>query len=245
MWNLRSVSIPRKIHAATAAILLVLPCAINGHSQEPSEAEVIQHIDAVIKARFEAVLAYTVTEHYAVFRNDDLTHPSAEMTVRTTYNKDTGKTYAILSSSGSALIKHYVFDTLLDNEKRINEPANREASWLTSTNYEMKLKPGGTVLVDGRDCYAMAISPKQKAPNLIEGTMWVDAKDFSTVKIEGVSTKSPSMITGPSHVSRQYALFDGFAQATHAHAETDSNLVGKTVVTIDYEGYEIQIRATK
>jgi len=214
-------------------------------TQLPDEASIVQHIDAVIKARFEAVLGFTVTEHYAVYRNSDETKPAAEMTVKTTYSKDTGKSYIIVSETGSEILKHFVLDALLENEKRINEPGNREASWFTSANYEFKLLAGGVQRVDGRDCYALSMKPREKASNLIQGTMWVDAKDFSTVKIEGVSTKSPSMLTGPSHAMRQYALFAGFAQATHARAESDSALFGKTMVTIDYSGYEMKIRAAQ
>jgi len=37
-----------------------------------------------------------------------------------------------------------------------------------SANYEMKLKPGGIERLDGRDCVVLSISPKRKAPNLVE-----------------------------------------------------------------------------
>lgn len=220
------------------------PCVLP-QTQQPDEVSVVQHIDGVIKARFEAVLSFTVTERYTVYRGSDETHSAAQLTVKTTYDKNTGKSYSIVSKAGSEIIKHFVLDALLENEKRINEPGNREASWFTSANYELKLLPGGIQRVDGRDCFAVSMNPRQKAANLIQGTMWVDAKDFSTVRIEGTSTKSPSMLTGPSHVMRQYALFDGFAQATHARAESNSALFGKTVVTIDYIDYEIKIRATR
>ena len=218
---------------------------VRAQTATPDEASIIQHIDAAIKARFEAVLSFTVTEHYTVYRSSDETHPAAEMTVKTTYDRKSGKSYTIVSETGSEILKHFVLDALIENEKRINEPGNREASWFTSANYVFKLVPGGVQRIDGRDCYALAMSPRQKASNLIQGTVWVDAKDFSTVKIEGVSTRSPSMLTGPSHVMRQYALFAGFAQATHARAESDSALFGKTVVTIDYNNYEIRIRAAQ
>jgi outer membrane lipoprotein-sorting protein len=233
-------------------LLLPLVCLLAGsassaypQAQQADEAMIVQHIDAVIKARFNAVLGFSVTEHYNVYRNSDETHPAAEMTVKTTYNKDTGKSYAILSETGSEILKRFVLDSLLENEKRINEPGNREASWFTSANYEFKLLPDGIQRIDGRDCYALSMTPRQKASNLIQGTMWVDAKDFSTVKIEGVSTKSPSMLTGASHVMRQYALIDGYAQATHARAESDSALFGKTLVSIDYGDYDMKIRAAQ
>jgi hypothetical protein len=231
-------------------LLLLLFCLLitspsSAPAQTPDEVSIVQHIDRVIMARFEAVLGFTVTEHYAVYRNSDERNPAAEMTLKTTYNKDTGKSYVIITETGSEILKHFVLDALLENEKRINEPGNREASWFTSANYELKLLPGGVQRVNGRDCYALSMKPRQKASNLIQGTMWVDATDFFTVKIEGTATKSPSMLTGPSHVMRQYAQIQGFAQATLARAESDSAMFGKTVVTIDYSGYEIKIRATQ
>jgi hypothetical protein len=214
-------------------------------AQQLDEASIIRRVDAVVKARFETVLSFTVLEHYAVYRDGDQSHPAAEMTVRTSYNKDTGKSYTILSHSGSGLIQHFVLESLLDSEKKVNEPGTREVSWFTSDNYEMKLKPGGVQQMDGRDCLAVSMNPRRKAPNMIEGTLWVDARDFSAVRIEGTSSKSPSLLTGPAHVMRQYLPVDGFPQAIHARAESDSALFGKTIVTIDYQNYEIKSRPAK
>ena len=44
----------------------------------------------------------------SVFRNRDEVHPVAEMTVKTTYKRETGKNYEILSESGSSLIRNLV-----------------------------------------------------------------------------------------------------------------------------------------
>ena len=242
MMSSRQFRMPRAVAAASFFACLgtfALP------AQQLDSASVVQHIDAVIQARFENVVGFTVTEHYAVYRNNDETHPVAEMTVKTVYNKDAGKSYTILSQTGSQVIQSLVLKPLLDNEKRINQPGVREASWFTSANYEMKLKPGGTQRLDGRDCLAVAITPRRKASNLIEGTMWVDAGDFSTVQIQGTASKSPSVFTGPTQMTRQYAIVAGFAQATHASAVSNSFLFGKTVVTIDYRDYQVQLRPAK
>ena len=104
----------------------------------------------------------------------------------------------------------------------------------------MTLKPGAQQ-INGRDCYAVSLSPKHKAPNTIEGTIWVDTHDFSTVQIDGAASKSPSLFTGVTHMTRQYANQAGYAQATHAHAETNAFLLGKIVLTIDYTGYQVQV----
>jgi len=213
-------------------------------AQQP-DAAVVNKVDAMVHARFDSVASFTVTEHYAVFRSGDETHPAAEMTVKTTYRKDTGKSYEMVSESGSTVIRKFGLEPLLENEKRVNDPANREASWFTTANYEMKLKTGVTEQIGGIECVALEISPKQKAPNLIYGTIWVDAKDGSIVRIEGTGSKSASMWTGPAHVVRDYARFSGYMQATHARAETDSSLFGKTVVVIDYTDYQVQLTPAK
>jgi hypothetical protein len=210
--------------------------------QQLDNAAILRGIDASVKARLDGIAGYTDIEHYKVFRNNDETHPAAEMVVKTTYEPKTGKNYTILSQSGSAIILKYGLKPLLDNEKAINEPGKIEASWFVSTNYEMNVKPGGPVEKDGRACWAVSIRPNQKAPNLIEGTLWVDAHDFSIVRVEGISSKSPSIWSGAAHVMRKYEKIGGFAEATHARAESDSFLLGRTVVTIDYEGYQIQSR---
>jgi outer membrane lipoprotein-sorting protein len=214
-------------------------------AQQLDESSVIQHIDAAVKARFDGIESFTVIEHYAVYRGNNETDPVAEMTVKTLYKRDSGKTYTILSQSGPEIVQKIAFGQLLDNERRINQPGNREASWFTSANYAMKLKPGGTQLLNGRDCLVLAITARRKAPNLINGTIWVDPRDYSIMQIQGVASKSPSLFAGPPQMMRQYANVSGFAQATHAQAISNSFLFGETVVTIDYRDYQVQLRAAK
>jgi len=210
-------------------------------AQQPDESVVIQGIDAATRTRFESIAGFTVTEHYTVYRGSDETHPAAEMTVKTTYRRETGKSYEILSESGSELIRRFGLHPLLENEKSINLPGNVEHSWFTSANYVMKLKPGGIQQLDGRDCFALAVTPKRKAPNMIAGTLWVDAKDFSIAQIEGIASKSPSMWTSPPHMMRNYIKVSGFAMSNHARAASNSCLVGRTIVIIDYRDYQIRL----
>ena len=226
-------------------LLLALVTSAHPQPAQPDEATIIHGIDTAVKARLDAIAGYTVTEHYAVYRNSDRTHPVAERTVNTTYQKGVGKNYAILSDSGSELIRKLVLDAILDDEKRINTPPATDKSYIISANYEMKLQPGGPQTVDGRECYVLSISPREKAPNLIAGTLWVDTKEESIVQLQGTASKSVSVFTGPTKVMRQYAPVDGFAEATHASGASSSFLFGLTVVTIDYRDYQIQLRASR
>jgi hypothetical protein len=99
--------------------------------------------------------------------------------------------------------------------------------------------------LDGRDCYILSIRPRQKAPNLIVGSIWVDAKDFTIVRLEGNSSKAPSVFAGTTHLMRQYANINGFSMATHARAESTTLLFGPTILTIDYTNYDIQLQSSK
>jgi hypothetical protein len=234
----------RKRNAGWAARVCVLVTLgiTSASAQAPDEAAIIRGIDSAVALRMNSVLGFTDTEHYAVFRGADETHPVAEMTVKDTYTKGVGKNYTILSQSGSAIIQKFGLRALLNNEKQINLPGNVEKSWFFSANYEMKLKPGGVAQLNGRDCYVLAIAARHKAPNTINGTLWVDARDGSIVQIDGMATASASVFSGPAHMMRQYGNVNGFAMATHARAESASTLFGQTVVTIGYSNYQLHIR---
>lgn len=209
-------------------------------AQQVDSATILKKVDEAVKARLDGIEGYTDTEHYSVYRNRDERHPVAEMTVQTTYKRETGKTYRILSESGSALIRNLVLHAILDNERYVNEPGVREGAWLTTANYEMKVTQGGIEKVDGRDCVAIELTPRRKEPYLLVGTLWVDANNGEIVRIEGKGSKSSSVFTGETKMMRQYVDIDGFGEATHARAESDSFLFGQTVVTIDYKDYRIQ-----
>jgi hypothetical protein len=227
----------------TIAIALALPLlTLALCAQQPDSAAVVQHIDAIARARYDNILEYTDTEHYVVFRGKDQTRPAAEMTVKTTYRRGVGKNYQVVSQSGSEVIHKFGLLPLLDHEKRINDPAKVEKSWFISANYEMRVKPGVTRLIDGRECIALSLNPRRKAPNMLEGTLWVDAHDHSIVEVEGNASRNPSAFSGTTKMTRRYTLLNGYAMATHAHAESDSFLLGRTVVLIDYTDYKIQLR---
>jgi hypothetical protein len=222
---------------------LVIAVGLRGcimRAQQP-DAAVIRSVDAAVAARVDHVLAFTDSEHYSVFRGGDETHPAAEMTATDSYRKGVGKTYTILSLSGSSVVQRFGLRPLVENEEKVNVPGAVEKSWFTSANYEMKLRPGGPVPLNGRSCYVIAVTARHKAANMIDGTMWVDARDGSLVQIDGVATAAASIYSRPARMMRQYANIDGFSMAMHARAESSSFLFGRTVVTVDYSNYHLQL----
>ncbi len=237
-----AILVRRRVACSILSAFLCSSATARPASLPPLDAAtVIQHIDAAVQARYDTVLAFTDIEHYTVFRGKDQTHPVAKMTVKDTYRRGTGKTYTVLSQSGSELVLRLGFKPLLENEKMINEPGNLPRSWFNSENYEMKPGLDGVEQINGRNCIVVAVAARRKAPNMIDGKIWVDEKDYSLAQIQGVASKSPSVFAGTTHMMRQYQQIEGFPMATYARAESDSLLFGRTVVTIDYSDYHLEL----
>lgn len=207
---------------------------------QTAEADVIRGIDASVATREENLTGYTVTEHYSVFRNQDKVHPAAEMTVKTTYQKDKGKSYETLSQSGSEIILKQVLGRVLDGERTATQPANRATALITSSNYNLRIK--GSEIVGGRNCISLAIAPRRVGQYLFQGDLWVDANNYSIVQLSGFTVKSPSIFAGSTQVARQYSIVDGFPMATHASATSNSWLFGQTMIEIEYSDYQIDRR---
>ncbi len=229
---------------ATIGISLLAGLTSAAIAQQPDSAAVVQHIDAAVQARVDSIAGYTATEHYAVFRNNDESHPVAEMTVKAVYRKDAGKTYTPIAQSGSEIIRNTLLSSILDRETHMSQPGVREGAYVTSANYEMEWQPNLREDADGRNCLVVNITPRHTAPYLFKGSIWVDAGNYSIVQFHGTATKSASIVTGPAEITRQYALISGFPMAIHARALSNSFLFGPTVIKIDYSDYQIELRPT-
>jgi hypothetical protein len=202
-------------------------------------AAVYQDIDAAVQHRVRHVTAFTDIERYDVYRGNNETRSVAEVTVKATYRRGMGTSYQILSQSGSELIRRFGLIPLLKNENQLSQPGNMERAWFTSANYEMKLTSDKVKPLDGHPCYEIAIFAKHKAANAINGTLWVDAKDFSIVKVDGVASRRPSFLAGTTRMMREYMNIDGFPMATRARAVSSGRFIGRTVVTIEYSDYHL------
>ena len=227
----------------SACLLAYTALATASAQQAPDLAIIVRGVDGSVKDRLERLASYTVTEHYAVYRGRDFSKPAAEMLVRTTYKKETGKSYQILSQSGSSLWRNEVLKTLLENEQKMSQPRNVETALINSTNYVMKLDKNAAQTLDGRQCLVLNITPRRNSQYLFKGTLWVDAHDFEIVQLKGTASKSAFFLANAAEVTRQYAEFSSLPMATHAEAVSASALLGQTVVKVDYSGYDLQLLA--
>jgi hypothetical protein len=204
----------------------------------PSDPEIVRRIDAAVYERTNTLAGYNVKEQYDIYRNGE-SKPSAQMTLRAVYSFLTGKAYTLLAQSGSEFLRTVVLDKVLAGEREMAKPDIRESVWLTSSNYEMRPEHD-PVQMNGRSCLIIELKPLRKSPNLLNGRAWVDAADFTVLRVEGTPSQGISIFTGQTSIQRDYARIDGFAMATHAEARSHSFLLGDTVMKIDYTGYQIE-----
>ncbi len=226
-----------RVFPRLALAACLLPLAAPAQQPDLSEKEIIARIDAAVQQRSDSLAGYQVQELYSIYRNGE-DKPSAEETVQTTYTHDAGKDYTPVSHSGSNMLRNTVISKVLAGEKEMSAAANRPGALVTSANYEMHPQPG-TVELNGHKCIVVDLVPRRKSQHLFKGKEWVDAADFTVVRLAGVPSESPSFFAGDTVVQRDYEKFDGFSMATHAEARSHSFLLGDTVMKIEYTGYKI------
>ena len=234
----------RLLFAKFALGFLACSACVPGRTsaQQPADiTSVVRGVDASVQSRLNRLGGYTVTEHYAVFRGKDQSHPAAEMLVKTTYRKESGKSYQVLSQSGSSLWRDEVLHTLLDNEKRMSQPGNVQTALIDSANYDMKFDSNPRDRLNERDCLVLDITPRRNSEYLFKGKLWVDAQDFAIVQLKGTAAKSAFFLASAAEVSRQYDELNQLPMATHAQAISGSALLGQTIVKIDYTDYQLDL----
>ena len=197
--------------------------------------EVIARIDRAQHDREQKLAGYVAIEHYVV-RNSHF-QESAELETKVSFQKGLGKSYQVLRRNGPRFLQDRVIDHLLKEEAALSRNPKRRHTVLTSANYSMRVR--GMQTVQGEECYVIHIRPRMRKFSLIEGMAWVDADDFSLLRIEGRPAASPSFWTGRPYIEREYTILDGLSFPKHSRATSKGLFAGKSELVIDYSQYVI------
>ncbi len=161
----------------------------------------------------------------------------AEMVVNMTYHAPDGKEFSVVSQTGSKFIIDHVFKKLLEGEQEAANEENRRNSALNTDNYEFTLA-GYETTPDGAQ-YVLNLLPRTKNKFLYRGKIWVDAKDFAVVRIEGEPARNPSWWIKKTEVRHRYVKVNDFWLPAENHTESVMRLGGKAVLSIEYKDYRI------
>jgi hypothetical protein len=165
----------------------------------------------------------------------------AEMVVSVTYRAPNSKTFSVVSQSGSKFIIDRIFKKLLEGEQEAANEENRRNTALSTDNYEFT-SAGYEATPDGAQ-YVLNLLPRNKNKFLYRGKIWVDAKDFAVVRIEGEPAKNPSFWIKKTEVKHRYVKVNDFWLPAENHTESVIRLGGRAVLSIEYKDYRITIAA--
>jgi len=85
----------------------------------------------------------------------------------------------------------------------------------------------------------LALQPKSNNKYLYRGKIWVDAKEFAVVRIEGEPNRNPSMWITKTDFAHQYTKVDGFWLPAQNYTETSIRFGGKSKLSIEYDDYKV------
>ena len=179
--------------------------------------------------------------HYSAIRTYEIKNMegklAAQAIVRVDYEAPDKKTFEKTTEKGSGIVRHLVFDRLIQSESETSSGREHHDSAITAANYAFTLV--GEEEVGPYRCYVLEAVAKRKDKYLFEGKIWVDAEDFAIVKIAGHPAKKPSFWIKRVDFVRQYQRIDGFWLPLRDETFVEVKMYGRRIFTVDHEQYVI------
>jgi hypothetical protein len=157
------------------------------------------------------------------------------MVVEASFDAATGKSFRVVSQSGSKFLADKVLKRAVDSEKEASQDKGSTA--LTPANYKFTLLKNDT-LGSGL-AYVFDVEPLHPSKFLYRGRIWVDATDFAVVKMETQPAKSPSFWISKTLIESTSGKTGDFWFPQKLRSETKVRIGGGAVLTIDYGTYEV------
>jgi hypothetical protein len=200
-----------------------------------TSAQIVEEMARHNQARADGLKHYQSLRHYEVEYKGYAAKIDAKLVVEADYDAVSGKTFHIVSQSGSSLLVDKVLKRLLDSEKDADHDKNTNA--LTPANYKFHLT--GIENLSGRPAYVLEVQPLVNSKYLYRGKIWVDAADFAVARIEAEPAKNPSFWISSTAINHKYSKTDGFWLPAQNRSETKVRVGGTAVLTIDYGAYQV------
>ena len=187
------------------------------------------------RLRNEQLQRYSAVRTYEIKNSEGKL--AAQAMVRVEYWAPDRKTFSNISEKGSGIVRHLVFDRLIQSETETSSGQDHRTSAITTANYKFSLS--GEEDVGPYHCFVLEAAPKRKEKYLFEGKIWIDAEDFAVVKIAGHPAKKPSFWINRAEFVRQYQRIAGFWLPFRDETSVDVKMYGKRIFTIDHQQYVI------
>jgi len=162
---------------------------------------------------------------------------AAQAVVQVGYEAPARKTFRKTSEKGSGIVRHLVFDRLLQSEGETASGREHHNSAITAANYTFDLVAEEDL--GSHHCFVLEVTPKRKDKYLFEGKIWIDAEDFGVAKIAGHPAKKPSFWINRADFVRKYQRIEGFWLPYRDETFVEVKIYGRRVFTVDHSQYVI------
>src|SRR3954453_24185687 len=182
------------------AIFLVLVLR-DGLPAEPESSgdQILVRMESENGRRHDLLKGYSGSRRYTL--QNARFGKEAAVGIEMKYRDPDGESYLVLTQSGSDKLIG-IINTVLASEARASMPPEHARHQITAANYRVRLL--GTNVVEGRNCYVLALTPKLKSRFLIVGRAWVDTESFGTVRIDGQFAASISILLGAPRLREEF-----------------------------------------
>jgi hypothetical protein len=199
--------------------------------------EIVRNLQKKNAQRAAALAGFEGTRVYRMQYHGFPGDRDAEMVVNVTYRAPDAKQFSVVSQNGAKFIIDHVFKKLLEGEQEAADEENRRRTALSTENYDFSMAGYEDSPDGGR--YILDLLPKTKNKFLYRGKIWVDAKDFAVVRIEGEPGKNPSFWIKKTEIAHQYVKVNDFWLPLANHTESVIRLGGTATLSIEYRDYKI------
>lgn len=208
-------------------------------SENLTASQIMVRVGEHSDAQKENLKRYKALRHYQVEYRGFSTKLNAQMDVEINYDAATGKSFRIVSESGSNLLREKVLKRAVESEKEAAQDAASTA--LSEKNYRFELQ--GSESLEGRPVYLLNVEPLTASKFLYRGKIWVDSADFAVVKMETEPAKSPSFWIARTVIHYTSAKTSDFWLPRQMRSETRVRLGGTAMLAIDYGSYDLTPQA--
>ena len=214
-------------------LLLLTFASAQASAPLPSAEDVVAKMMESDAHRQSELAGYTATRRYVAVNKKR----RAEMLVRVECDSNGVKQFSVVFEEGSGAIRKHVFEKLLSEETEASRRGTRNSTRLTPANYDFQIV-GQETLQTG-PAYVLEVSPRTPNKYLINGKIWVDANDYSIVRIEGQPARNPSFWVHDVHFVHTYQKVGQFWFASSTDTTSQIRIFGDSELTIENVDYKL------
>jgi len=223
----------KKVFSSLTFLLLVALAPAQASAPLPSAEDIVAKMMQFDAQRQSELTGYTATRRYVAVNKKR----RAEMLVRVSCDSNGTKQFSVVSEEGSGAIRKHVFQKLLSEETEASRRGTRNGTRLTPANYDFRVA-GKEALQTGA-AYVLEVAPKTPNKYLITGKIWVDATDYSIVRIEGQPARNPSFWVHSVHFVHTYQKVGPFWFASSTDTTSQIRVFGDSELTIENVDYKL------